>query len=68
MTKCAVTSHGEPHRVIKTFNRELIAGKDENVVDALRVSSMFFQVGCCMFNIPRLSDFAVFGEQRAGDE
>ena len=45
MTKCAVTSHGEPHRVIKTFNRELIAGKDENVVDALRVSSMFFQVG-----------------------
>ena len=45
MTKCAVTSHREPRRIIKTFNKELIAGKDENVVDALRVSSMFFQVG-----------------------
>jgi hypothetical protein len=44
MTKCAATSHGQPLRIIKTFNRELIAGKDENVVDALRVSSMCFQV------------------------
>ena len=62
-------AHSNPRiiRIIKTFSRELVDGKDENIVDALRVRTILY------FHVVRVhtkfvftsADFAVSGVERA---
>ncbi len=54
-------------RIIKTYARELIGDKDQNVVDALRVVCFLCLDAISLVDALR-ADFAISREQRAGDE